>query len=198
MRDSDPGNIVQSVSNKRGKPVDLKCVRLSAATEVFAPALNWSAANSRVAANSVPAFVVNIYERGMQIKSLRREIPTRAPTEEDVKGLYPEGYRSHFGSDRASCIAPVSEVMKQFGVAPVLPLIHELRIVSDGTLWVSRTPDSESDPRFDVFDSSGVYLGTTNVAVLHSLPDNDLLVAQKDEDSGGYTVRRMRVAKKVR
>ena len=195
IRDSDPGNVVQSVSNKRGSPVDLKCVRMSAGTEVFSPSLNWTAAKGRVATNSEAAYVVNVYTEGKQVKSLRREIATRAPTEEDVKALYPEGFKVAFGSGRPACVASVAVMMEQFGVAPILPLIHELRMLADATIWALRTPGSVDAQTFDVFDSSGVYAGSTNVSVLHSLSNGDVLVAQKDEDSGGYTVRRMRVTK---
>jgi hypothetical protein len=184
-----------SVSGKRGAPVAFKCMQLSAAQPIFSPALYWSAAQNGVAVNAEQRYVVWIYDgKGRRTMSIRRDVPVRAPTLDDVRLLYPEGMKMVGGA--GACTVPVEEVVQKQGLSPTMPVIHALQLLDDGTLWVRRTLRAVKPVVTDVFSKDGAYLGTVQgVRVLRMLPGGDLLVSKDDDDTGGQLLARVSVSR---
>lgn len=184
------------VEQPSGGAVRFSCVGLSQSTPLFNPTITWSASGVRVLVNAGTGYDLWLYEGARPVAVVRRAVPSREPTVDDVRELYPEGYQVRFGGDRPPCVVPVDEVMKGFGVAPVYPAVHDLTLLNDGTMWVQRNPRAAATPVIDVFASNGAYVGTMRGTrlPLGRLPNGDLLVPRLDEDTGGWLLARMRVA----
>jgi hypothetical protein len=61
-------------------------------------------------------------------------------------------------------------------------------------MWALRTPSALKPAVVDVFNSEGVYVGsTTGMGLpLAMLPNGELLFARDDEESGGVVIVRMK------
>lgn len=185
-----------SVSAPNGGPVNLKCVSINVSTPLFSPDISWSASGPRIAVNASTAYEIWLLEGTRPIASIRRPFPQRAPTIDDVRQLWPEGYKVSFGGDRPPCVAPVELIMEQYGTAPVMPAMESLNLLSDGTIWVQRSWDDKS-PVLDVFAADGAYAGTIQGMRMPVglLPNGELLVPREDEMSGGYVIVRTKVTR---
>lgn len=185
-----------SVSAPNGGPVNLKCVSINVSTPMFSPDVSWSASGPRIAVNASTKYEIWLHEGTRPIASIRRPLPERAPTIDDVRQLWPEGYKVGFGGDRPPCIAPVELIMEQYGTAPVMPAMKELNLLSDGTIWVQRSW-ADSASVLDVFSSDGAYAGTIHGMRMPVglLPNGELLVPREDEMSGGYVIVRTKVTR---
>ena len=126
---------------------------------------------------------------------MRRDLPPRAPTLDDLGRLYPEGIKLQAGP-RVACTIPLSQLQEQIGVADIMPFVHGVVLLSDGTMWVQRSLRDES-PTLDVFGSDGTYAGTVSGfgLPLGLLPNGELLVSREDPDPGGFVIVRMTVRK---
>ncbi len=189
------GPPLHQVTIPSGGPVKFKCIGLSQSTPLFSPTISWAVNGPRVIVNQGPAYSLSLYEGPRLIASIRRSIAPRAPTVEDVRVQYPEGYKVSFGGDRPPCITPVEDVMKGFGLAPVYPAVHDVALLGDGTIWVQRTPFAAKEPVLDVFAPDGAYVGTVRGMNLPvgMLPNGQLLVPRTDEASGGLVLARVKM-----
>ena len=189
------GRPLHAAEQRSGGPVDLKCVRLSQSAPLFNPTVSWSASGPRVLVNTGPGYDLWLYEGARPVASIRRSAALRAPTLDDVKEEYPEGYKVNFGGDRPPCVTPAEEVMRIYGVAEFYPAVHELALLPDGTMWVQRNPTGAAVPVVDVFSSTGAYVGTMRgrQLPLGRLPNGELLIPRLDEDTGGWLLARVRV-----
>lgn len=183
------------VEQPAGGPVRFTCIGLSQSSPLFGPTITWSASGPRVLVNAGPGYDLRLYEGARPVASIRRAVTPRAPTLDDVREEYPEGYKVSFGGDRPPCVTPVEEVMTGFGVAQVYPAVHDLVLLSDGTAWVQRNPRAAATPVVDVFASNGAYVGTMRGRrlPLGRLPNGELLIPRLDEDTGGWLLARVRV-----
>lgn len=157
----------------------------------FAPELNWAASGPRMLANLGPGYDLRLYEGQRLIASVRRDLPSRAPVVADFTSMYPEGLKL------GGCVVPLDDLMQNVGLAAVMPFVHGLALLSDGTIWVQRSVRLAKPPVLDVFASDGAYAGTVTGFYLPVglLPNGELLVPQDDEESGGLVITRMRVVK---
>jgi hypothetical protein len=178
-----------------GGPVRFSCVGMSQSAPLFSPTVTWSASGPRVLVNAGAGYDLRLYEGARAIASVRRTVPSRAPTVDDVRDEYPEGHRVEFDGGRPPCIVPADEIMQKLGVAAVFPAGHDLVLLSDGTMWVQRNPESALTPVIDVFASTGAYVGTMRERrlPLGRLPNGELLIPRLDEDTGGWLLARVRV-----
>jgi hypothetical protein len=185
---------LQSVMTTSGGPVNFGCVGLSASAPLFAPQVTMHASVARLLVNAQPGYELWLYEGPRPIGSIRRPLPPRAPTAEDVRLLHPNGVRIGFGGARADCIVPVEEVMEKQGVAPVMPFVFDVVLLSDGSMWALRTPH-QALPVVDVFGPDGLYAGTMRGRglPLALLPNGEMLFAKDDAESGGKVIVRVRV-----
>lgn len=161
----------------------------------FAPQLQWATSGPRMLANLGPGYDLRLYEGPRLLASIRRDLPMRAPIEDDLRRVYPEGLKFGFGG--GGCTVPLDEVMQNVGLAAEMPFVHGLALLSDGTMWVQRSVRNEKPPVLDVFGSDGAYAGTVTGFYLPVglLPNGELLVPRDDEESGGLVIQRMRVTK---
>lgn len=163
---------------------------------LFAPEIIWVAERGRLLANVGPRYELLLYEGPRLLASVRRDLPMRAPTEDDVRRLYPEGLRVATASI-GNCVFETAALIKAPGLAAEFPHVHGLAFLSDGTIWVQRTLRDETPSVLDVFGSDGAYVGTVRGLrlPLALLPNGELLVPREDEDSGGQLLVRMRVVR---
>jgi hypothetical protein len=88
-----------------------------------------------------------------------------------------------FLRDGAECLIPAAEVVDRTGYADSVPAIADLALAPDGALWVRRwSPTGQGGP-IDVFDRTGVYLGTLPGELpfpLHFLPTGEPLFVERD------------------
>lgn len=157
----------------------------------FSPELYWVTSGPRLLANLGPGYDLRLYEGPRLLASIRRELPTRAPVMADFTSMYPEGLKL------GGCVIPLDDLMQNVGLAPVMPFVHGLALLSDGTMWVQRSVRRAKPPVLDVFGSDGAYAGTITGFYLPVglLPNGELLVPRDDEESGGLVIQRMRVTK---
>jgi len=188
------GPVIARTAITQGGPVRFKCVGISASAPIFAPQVNLSASVARLLVNAQPGYELQLFEGPRLVGSVRRPLTPRAPTADDTRLLYPEGMIIRFGEGRPPCIVPVEEVMKQQGVAKLMPFIFDVALHADGTMWALRTP-TQAPPVVDVFGPDGIYAGTMRGRglPLARLPNGELLFAKDDEESGGKVIVRVRV-----
>ncbi len=150
---------VASVIQHGASMVDLGCVR-AAQTPLFSPSINYSLGDRGVLVVKQPGYAVDIHTGGKLVGSIRRAVAPRAPTLDDARSLYPDGYRPLGGDDRNRCVIPAEVMMEKAGVAERFPAIARAIPGPRGELWVERYTLSGQTPSIDVFDADGRYMGT--------------------------------------
>lgn len=162
---------------------------------LFSPTLRWVVNGPRILVSAAPAYELWLYEGNRLIASIRRSLPDRAPTIADAEREMPEGLRVIFGGSVGACTLEAAKVVEATGMAPVMPHVDDLRLLSDGTMWVQRPSSSEAGLVVDVFGSDGAYLGTSYDTRLPvgRLPNGELLIPVEDSLSGGFHLARMKV-----
>ena len=121
----------------------------------------------------------------------------RAPTVKDVREVYPEGMRIVFGGDHAGrpgCVIPAEEMVARQGFARRLPLVEDVQLFADGSIWVQRSRRLASAARLDVFGSDGAYAGSISgmQLPLGRYPNGDLLLLREDSANGELLLVRVR------
>lgn len=167
------------------------CVILRGQAPVLSPLLVWTAGDSALAVAAEPGYRVDLRVNDRVVRSIRRSVTPVLAGAAAVRRLYPEGMRIGFGRGRADrCLIPVEDLIEKQGVAPVVPEIQGLALAPDGTLWVQRYTFPDEPQRADVFDPSGVYVGTVTGHGVPAgfLPGNRVLFPIKDEETGGYSL----------
>lgn len=186
---------LQRVSVKP-KRVQFKCADMPWWTELFAPELPIAASEARLLVGASSGYALWLYEGPRALASIRRPLAPRAPTAEDVRALYPTGMEIRIGSGDgvSTCVTPVEEIIAQQGLAPEYPFVFDVALLPDATMWALRTPHGVRPAIVDVFNSEGVYVGsTTGMGLpLAMLPNGELLFARDDEESGGTMIVRMK------
>lgn len=152
---------------------------------VFTPRLQWTSNGRGVASTRQTPYQVDIYEGGTLVRSVRRPIPPKPTSVDDVARLYPEGMTVRFGGGGA-CTIPASEIMEKQGVAPSLPQVRSLVLDPQGRLWVERYTFNDEVALVDLFDAEGRYQGTLpgTGPPLGFIGTDMILFAQEDPDTG--------------
>lgn len=187
------GAPLQSVRNRRRGAVDFGCVKVGF-PPLFSPQLLLHSSVARLLVNAQPAYELWLYEGPRALASIRRPLTPRAPTEADVRNLHPNGMKFGFVGARHDCSVPVEDLIAKQGVAPTYPFVFDVVLLPDGTMWALRTPAALRPAVVDVFNSEGVYAGsTTGMGLpLAMLPNGELLFARDDAESGGMVIVRMK------
>lgn len=154
---------------------------------LFTPSLRFSANAGLVAVTREADYVVDIFGPAGR-RSIRRAITPAVPVPSDARRLYPEGLTVQFAGagGGGSCTTPAEEVAQKAGLAARIPLIQDVAVAPDGTIWVQRQTFEGETPATDVFDAEGRYLGTVTgrEVPLGFLSGDRVLFAVTDDDSG--------------
>ncbi len=133
---------------------------------IFAAELVWDAQEDLAAVNKTPDYVIDVFERGVLVRSVRRRLKTPVATPALAAAELGEGFRINFG--QGPCLIPAHEMVEKRGFAAQLPLIVQVAVAPDGEIWVLRRDAADLDKRLvDVFGSDGAYLGTLTDADLY-------------------------------
>lgn len=156
----------------------------------FATTQVWTHRGPRMLAVRGPAYDLWLFEGPRPLASVRRDIAVRAPTPADVERLFPDGLQL------AGCPMTVQEMAEKVGMSPTMPLVNDVSLLSDGTIWVQRSLRTEQ-PVLDVFGSDGAYAGTLSGYHLPVgiLPNDEVLIPRDDEESGGIVIQRTRIVR---
>jgi len=175
-------------------PVSFGCIGMPSSTPLFAPQVAMHASAPRLLVNAQPGYELWLYEGPRALASIRRPLAPHAPTEAEVRGQYPNGMTIGFGGGRPNCVVPVEELIAKQGIAPQYPFVFDVVLLPDATMWALRTPHVVRPAIVDVFNSEGIYAGTTTGMglPLAMLPNGELLFARDDEESGGVVIVRMK------
>ena len=160
----------------------------------FSSRITWSTSKGVMLANVGPTYDLRLYEGPRLIAIVRRPLPPRRATRDDLTRLHPEGYEFRLGP--LVCTFTLQQLLDGPGLAAEFPQVHGLAILSDGTIWVKRSAGA-LPPVLDVFTADGAYAGTVRGIrlPLALLPNGELLVPRLDQETGGQHVVRMRVTR---
>lgn len=158
-------NVLGTLRQQRNsRPITLKSCGLwfrpGSVSPVFAPELHWTPdRRGHVLLVKGDEYDIEVY--GGRHFTLRRRIrrdqaPIEATEEMAVKSL---GEAMEIHSSDGTRMCDPAEMVEQQGFAPRVPALGEMRVDAGGNTWVHRWVP-EGDPLIDVFDSTGVYLGT--------------------------------------
>lgn len=192
--DTAGGPPLAQVVVPHGASVRFSCIGIPQSTPLFSPTLNWAANGPRIVVNEQPGYSLALYEGVRLVAHVRRPLAARAPTVDDVRELYPDGLRLAFGDGRPGCVVPAEELAERQGLAEVLPFVHGVQLLSDGTIWASRTRFGSVRTAIDVFGSDGAYVGTVQGVQLPlgRYPNGDLLMLREDSVSAELVLQRVR------
>jgi hypothetical protein len=149
---------------------------------IFSPSFTWAASGTTVAVARNPDYVIDLYENGRHMGSVRRDLSPRPATAALAEASLGDGMR--VVTEAGERVCDPAEVVDQRGFAPYLPMLARLAISPDGTLWVQRYSVGEDPKPIDIFDSQGRYLGTLPEDApfpVGFLPDGRVLFSEKDE-----------------
>ena len=166
------------------KPITLESCGMgfSGMGPIFAPSLVWTAEGNTVVVTRAPGYVLDVFDGGRLVRSIRLEVPARAATAELAKASLGEGMR--IGTPDGERVCDPDEVVEKRGFAPVLPAVAKLALAPDGTVWAQRFAVGDEPLVIDLFDPEGRYVGRLPEGFpfpVGFLPDGRLLTSEKDE-----------------
>lgn len=123
---------------------------------LFAPELVWAASGSRVVLNVEVSYVLDVFDEGRHVRSIRRDLEPR-PVDRDM-ALREVG--EGLPIPVANCTVPPDEVVRGRGYADVLPSVRWVTLSPEGDVWVLRGHVAGEPIRIDVFAADGAYRGT--------------------------------------
>jgi hypothetical protein len=167
----------------RGRPVRFDCgIGLTASEPVFARDLVWDLSGPKLAVNTGPAYVIDIYVGDDLVSSVRREGELRPVTRELAVREVGDGMTIRV-QGMGDCVVSPDEVVEKRGYTEFVPAIRNLMFAPDGGLWVERYTLRGGAPRTDVFTASGQYVGTLTgrELPLAFLPNGDIIATETDE-----------------
>ena len=149
---------------------------------IFSPNLVWTASRNTVVVARNPAYVIDVYEAGRLVRSVRRDLSPRVASAELAEASLGDGMR--VGTVGGERVCDPAEVVEQQGFAAYLPMVSRLALAPEGTLWVQRYDVGESPQPIDIFNPEGQYVGTLPYDApfpVGFLPDGRILVSERDE-----------------
>lgn len=123
---------------------------------LFAPELVWDARGSRVVLNVDVSYVVDVFDEGRRVRSIRRDLEPRPVDRDMAVREVGEGLPIPV----ANCTVPPDEVVRGRGYADILPSVRWVTLSPEGDVWVLRGHVAGEPIRIDVFAADGAYLGT--------------------------------------
>ena len=169
-------------------PVMYRCVGLNL-PPVLSPRILWASHAGEIAVTGQTRYIIDFFRGDSLFRSVRRSLAAEPATVAHVARLYPEGMKVRFGGG-GECVITARELTEKQGVAPYVPLVRDLAIAPDGTLWVERYTFKGDTAKTDVFRADGGYLGTvTGHSLPLGFPGPDLVAFPlEDEDTGASLI----------
>jgi len=150
---------------------------------IFAPELVWHGHKGGIAVNSEPGYVVNVFDEvGNLVRSVRRFDGARLATTE-LADVWAKANPVRVRRGTGECVVPSEEVVEKRGYAEYVPWVSDVAFAPGGTLWVQRYALPPDTSVIDVFDATGVYVGTLDPAFpfpMAFLPNGDFLISERD------------------
>jgi hypothetical protein len=149
---------------------------------VFAPTLLWHAALAGLVLNAEPAYVVNVIHQDHTRLSIRRDLPPRPASEAAARRELGDPWNLQIGVSR-TCPIPAADLIEQRGIAALIPMIRDLALAPDGSVWVRRWILPDDPAETDIFDPAGRYVGTLvgdYPFPVGFLPNGDVLTVEAD------------------
>lgn len=152
---------------------------------LLGPELQWTTRADRIAATITDRYEIRLYDGARLSRLIRRPVPGGRAVPGDVDRLFPEGRIV----GRAPCRKTAAELIDQLGLSQERPVIGRLQFAPDGKLLVQRFSLPGEQPRLDVLDARGEYLGTLSAGFPVAFLDSGRFIGLvPDEDSGGFQV----------
>ena len=162
---------------------------------LFAPRIRWARRGSRIAVTTGAAYVVELYEGGRLVRSVRRPVEPRPITASDARSVLRD---QATGGPLAPCNISAADRIEKHGYAPELQIVRAVALAPDGSLWVGRSGELDGSPGpIDVFDASGEYAGSLPPETpfpLEFLPGDRIGFAERDS----VDVERLVIARVIR
>jgi hypothetical protein len=162
----------------------------------FASDLAWGSTGRLVAVTHRVPYVIDVFDGGRLVSSIRRSFPQNKATTEHVRRLYPEGMTVQFGGGQ-KCTIKAEEIIEKLGAGGDVPLVRAVTFGPDGSMWVERYTFDDEERRLDVFGAAGGYLGTLTGQRLPMgfIGDDVVLFPVEDEDTGAQLVGLFRIGR---
>lgn len=157
---------------------------------LFEPLMRWDVVGDDLAVSHGAGYVVDMFRGTQHMRSVRRNIDPLETTEAMALEGLGEGRTIH--SSRGTHVCDAEEELEKRGYANVIPVIDDVALAPDGTLWVQRASLGEDAGSIDLFNPDGGYLGSLTTGELFPvgfLPDGRPLVVIAD----GFDVERLGV-----
>jgi hypothetical protein len=129
-------------------------VQLQDLSPFFQPSLRWDLRDGTVVASAGHEYRVDVISRGSVVASYRRNVYAREATLELATAEVGESMR--FGNR----VCDATDIAEQVGHDPFIPVIADLRVGPDGTIWVKRYAPPGEASQTDILSEAGEYVGT--------------------------------------
>ncbi|MBW3551931.1 MAG: hypothetical protein KY466_00400 [Gemmatimonadetes bacterium] len=150
---------------------------------LFHPELSWAAMpDGSVVVHRGAAYRLDLYQGDVLVESWRRDVAPVPTTAVLARRELGDGMTITWSSGK--CTIDPEEMIAARGVAPTVPAVRGLAVAPDGTVWAHRGGPEEEPRATDVFDSTGLYVGTLPPETPFPLaftPWGDVVAAERDE-----------------
>ncbi|MCG6987316.1 MAG: hypothetical protein LJF06_03870, partial [Gemmatimonadetes bacterium] len=189
--------VIATLRQPPGKNVELKSCGMgfTGMPPIFSPMLAWTTEGGRgVLVSGGTTYDIDVYGTdGLSLRRrIRRDLPAVQATKELAVRSLGEGMK--IGIPGGTRVCDPEEVVEQRGFAPVIPPVTDVKVAPGGDIWVDRWVPKGDQSLLDVFDSTGVYLGTLTGAEMPVvfLGEDRVIVRRTDEmDVPFLTIYRM-------
>ena len=166
------------------------CAVAVAMPQLFSKRLGWSTAGTGIVATREDGYIIDRFSGDSLVSRISRDIPVQLTTTEMAERELGEGMALGIG-DR-SCRIPPGEVVEKLGMSGSLPVVDNVALAPDGTIWVKRRTFPDEPDLVDVLAPDGRYQGTltgTELPVAF-LPDGAWLAIETDSLDVQHVVAR--------
>ena len=158
--------------------------------QLFSKRLGWSTHGRGIIATREDGYIIDRFSGDSLVSRISRDIPVQLTTMEMAERELGEGMALGVG-DR-TCKIPPDEVVEKLGMSGSLPVVDNVALAPDGTIWVKRRTFPDEQSLVDVLAPDGHYQGTLTGAELPVafLPDGAWLAIETDSLDVQHVVAR--------
>jgi hypothetical protein len=158
--------------------------------QLFSKRVGWSTSGADIIATREDGYIIDRFSGDSLVSRISRDIPVQLTTSEMAARELGEGMALGVG-DR-TCKIPPDEVVEKLGMNGSLPVVDNVTVAPDGTLWVKRRTFPDEPNLVDLLAPDGGYRGTLTGAELPVafLPDGVWLAIETDSLDVQHVVAR--------